>query len=156
MSRAMASATSPTNTGANLVMPPPISGNAGAKRLRPAKRLKKLSSGPNTIDGRMMMAPGNAARARFSPSAFERAYSAVEFSSAPMADIWMKHPCLGGTGRLGAGLGTEGVDGIEALRSGGIENARQVDDGIGAVAGRGERGGIADIGLNRHDLAGGP
>jgi hypothetical protein len=43
----------------------------GAKRLKPGKAVEEAeSSGPNTIEGRMMMAPGNAARARFSPSAF--------------------------------------------------------------------------------------
>ena len=40
------------------------------------------------------MAPGKAARARFSPSALLRAYCAVEFSSAPIADIWMNTRAL--------------------------------------------------------------
>ena len=38
--------------------PPPISGSAGDMRASAAKRLKKSSSGPNTIDGRMIVAPG--------------------------------------------------------------------------------------------------
>ena len=51
-------ATSPANTGCNLVLPPPISGSAGEMRASAAKRLKKSSSGPNTIDGRRMTASG--------------------------------------------------------------------------------------------------
>ena len=56
--RAMASARSPTKSGANFVLPPPSSGKAGARRLRAANLLKKLSSGPNTIEGLRIMAPG--------------------------------------------------------------------------------------------------
>jgi hypothetical protein len=46
------------------------------------------------------------------------------------------------------------VDGIEALRPGGIENSGQIDHGVRPFAGRSKRGGITHIGLNWHDLAG--
>ena len=57
--------------GREFGLPPPISGRAGAKRLKAANRLKKESSGPKMIEGRMTMAPGKAALARLSPSAFD-------------------------------------------------------------------------------------
>ena len=44
-------------------------GQGGQKRASPAKRLKKLSSGPKTMEGRRMVAAGKAARSRVSPSA---------------------------------------------------------------------------------------
>jgi hypothetical protein len=63
-------------------------------------------------------------------------------------------PGLGGPRRLGTSLGAKGMHRIEALGAGGIENARQVDHRIGALAGRGQRGRIAHIGLHHHDLPG--
>jgi len=54
----MAVATSPTKTGWKRVRPPPISGNAGEILASAAKRLKKSSSGPNMIDGRMTVVAG--------------------------------------------------------------------------------------------------
>ena len=54
-------------------MPPPISGSAGDIRASAAKRLVNWSSGPNTIDGRMMVAAGTAASTAFSPAALARA-----------------------------------------------------------------------------------
>ena len=66
--------------------PPPGSGSPGASIAMPAKRLKKLSRGPNTIDGRRITAFGNAALRPASPSALLRAYLLGEFASAPMAD----------------------------------------------------------------------
>ena len=101
-----------------------------------------------------MMAPGKAARARFSPSALLLAYCAGEFSSAPIADIWMKSLRPGGARRLGGGLRAKGMHRVEALGAGGIEHAREVDHRVGALAGRGERGRIAHIGLHHHDLPG--
>jgi hypothetical protein len=56
-------------------------------------------------------------------------------------------------GALGGGFRAEGMDGIEALGSGGIEHAGQVDHRISPVAGRRQRRRVADIGLHRHDLA---
>ena len=53
--------------------PPPISGSAGMIWLIRAKRLKKLSSGPNTMLGRRIVTSGNAARAAASPAALVRA-----------------------------------------------------------------------------------
>ena len=70
--RAIASPTSPAKTGWKRVLPPPISGRAGDSRAIAAKRLKKSSSGPNTIDGRMITASGTASRMPASPSALER------------------------------------------------------------------------------------
>ncbi len=43
------------------------------KRAMFAKRLKNWSSGPNTIEGRMITAEGKAARVAASPAALERA-----------------------------------------------------------------------------------
>jgi len=69
----MALATSPTKTGWKRVSPPPISGSAGDMRASVAKRLKKSSSGPNKIDGRMMTACGWAASTIRSAAALDRA-----------------------------------------------------------------------------------
>jgi hypothetical protein len=44
-------------------------GSAGAIRASLAKRLKKSSSGPNTIEGLMMMLPGKISVTAISPSA---------------------------------------------------------------------------------------
>ena len=63
-------------------------------------------------------------------------------------------PRLRGLCGLCRGLSPEGVDGVEVLRARRIEHAREVDHGIGALAGRRERGRIAHIGLHHHDLAG--
>jgi hypothetical protein len=71
--RAMASATSPTNTGWNRVSPPPISGSAGSTRAIAANLLKNASSGPNMIEGRTITASGVAASTDFSPMALARA-----------------------------------------------------------------------------------
>jgi hypothetical protein len=71
--RRVACATSPTNTGWNLVAPPPISGSAGAIRASAPKRLKKSSSGPNTIEGRRIVASGTAENTAASPAALLRA-----------------------------------------------------------------------------------
>ena len=65
-----------------------------------------------------------------------------------------QHFRLGGARRLGDRVGAKGVDGIEALRPGGIENSGQIDHGVRPFAGRSKRGGITHIGLNWHDLAG--
>ena len=70
---AIAAATSPTNTGWNRVSPPPTSGSAGDSRAMAANLLKKSSSGPNTTEGRRIVADGTAASTSFSPVAFERA-----------------------------------------------------------------------------------
>jgi hypothetical protein len=51
---AIAAATSPTKAGWKRVSPPPIKGSAGDIRASAAKRLKKSSSGPNRIEGRMI------------------------------------------------------------------------------------------------------
>ena len=56
----------------------------------PAKRLKKSSSGPNTMEGRTTAADAMAARTAASPSALVRAYSDGEFASAPMAETCTK------------------------------------------------------------------
>ena len=47
----IALATSPTYIGANFVFPPPINGRNGENCAIDAKVLKKLSSGPKTIEG---------------------------------------------------------------------------------------------------------
>ena len=73
MAATIAAATSPANTGWKRVCPPPISGSAGAMRASAANLLKKLSSGPNRIEGRRMVADGMAASTSFSPMALERA-----------------------------------------------------------------------------------
>ncbi len=52
-----------------------------------AKRLNRSSSGPNTSDGRMIVAAGKAASTAASPAAFERAYSDAEWGAAPIAEI---------------------------------------------------------------------
>jgi hypothetical protein len=70
---AIASATSPANTGCIRVPPPPISGNAGASTAIEPNRLKNESSGPNMIEGRMTMASGTADRTSISASALLRA-----------------------------------------------------------------------------------
>ena len=59
----------------------------GEMRVMPANLLKKASSGPNTIDGRTILAPGNSWRIACSPPALVRAYSAGESRSAPIADM---------------------------------------------------------------------
>ena len=48
------------------------------------------------------------------------------------------------------------MNGIEALRSGAIKNAGQIDHRVSAFADGGKRVRIADIGLHRHDLPGDP
>ena len=53
--------------------PPPISGSAGASTAIEPNRLKNVSSGPNMIEGRMMIASGTAARTSISASALVRA-----------------------------------------------------------------------------------
>ena len=68
----MASATSPTKTGWKRV-PAPASGRTGRARARLAKRLKKLSPGPKTTEGRKITASGRASSTTASPAAFERA-----------------------------------------------------------------------------------
>ncbi len=82
----MAAATSPTKTGWKRVSPPPIKGSAGSHRVIAAKRLKKSSSGPNTMEGRMITAAGTADKAAFSPAALLRAYCDGERGSAPIAE----------------------------------------------------------------------
>jgi hypothetical protein len=57
-------------------------------RASAAKRLKKSSSGPKRIDGRMMVVEGCAASTRCSAVALERLYMLDEFASAPIADTW--------------------------------------------------------------------
>ena len=54
----IAFATSPANTGWIFVLPPPIRGSTGEMRASAAKRLKKSSSGPNTIEGLRITASG--------------------------------------------------------------------------------------------------
>jgi hypothetical protein len=54
------------------VRPPPIKGSAGEMRASAAKRLKKSSSGPNMMDGRIMVVEGCAANTSCSALAFER------------------------------------------------------------------------------------
>jgi hypothetical protein len=88
--RAAARATSATNTGCIRVSPPPISGSTGLSTAMAAKRLKNWSSGPNTIEGRRMTAPGMAPRTAASPSALVRAYCDAEAASAPIAEISTK------------------------------------------------------------------
>ena len=70
---AIAFATSPANTGWNRVWPPPTSGRTGDMRASAANLLKKSSSGPNTIDGRKIVADGTVASASRSPAALVRA-----------------------------------------------------------------------------------
>ena len=50
-------------------------------------------------------------------------------------------------------LGTEALDRIEALAAAFLEQADQVDQHMGAARGGLDRGGIAQIGLDRVDLA---
>ena len=54
-------------------MSAPTSGSVGSRRAMAAKRLKKLSSGPNMTEGRRMTAVGVAARIAASPLALVRA-----------------------------------------------------------------------------------
>ena len=57
-----------------------------------ANRLKKSSSGPMTMLGLTIVASGKASRTAASPAALERAYSAVDSASAPMAEICTSRP----------------------------------------------------------------
>ena len=70
--RAMASATSPTQTGWNFVLPPPIRGRAGAVPAICANRFRKPSPVPKTMDGRKITVSGLTARAAASASPLER------------------------------------------------------------------------------------
>jgi len=63
---AIASPTSAANTGWNFTGAR-STGTTGSRATMPAKRLMNWSSRPNTIDGRMIAAPGNAARTAASP-----------------------------------------------------------------------------------------
>ena len=100
-----------------------------------------------------MMAPGNAARAPFAFGLAPRILGRGVFIR-PDGRHLDEQPRLGVTRCLGRGFCAEGVHGVEALCARGIENARQVDDGIGTLASRGQRGRVAHIGLHHHDLAG--
>ena len=51
-----------------MVWPPPINGSAGEKRAIAANRLKNVSSGPTTTDGRTTIACGAAAKANKDPT----------------------------------------------------------------------------------------
>ena len=57
----------------SVVRPPPIRGSTGDSRAISAKRLKKLSSGPNTIDGLRMTASLRVSWTALSPRALLRA-----------------------------------------------------------------------------------
>ena len=134
------------------VVPPPISGSAGDSRASAAKRLVNWSSGPNTTDGRMMVADGSAASTAFSPLALVRAYCEDERSLAPMAETctMLRAGCCRG---LRDRFGAPHLHGVESLRAAFGENADQVDRDMGVAHRSLDGGGIAHIGLHGVDLA---
>jgi len=67
----MTAATSPTHTGWNRACGQ-ASGSSGKRRARPANRLRKLSPGPKTTEGRRIVGAILPSPIASSPAAFER------------------------------------------------------------------------------------
>ena len=109
-------------------------------RASAAKRLKKSSSGPNTIDGRMMVAPLCAAKTSRSPSAFDARIMRRRIGvGADGRDVDQRR--AGGVCGARHGFGARGLHGIEALAAALEQDADQIDDDIGIAHRRRDRSG---------------
>ena len=118
----------------------------------PAKRLKKPSSGPNTIEGRTIVAAGNCARTAASPAALVRPY--LDGGLGVRADGRDLDEAL--TPAAGAASASccapIGVHRLEPLAAVLVEHAHQIDAGSAPSRARASRR-HADIGLDHLDLA---
>ena len=125
-------------------------------RASAAKRLKKSSSGPNIIDGRMIVAAGCAASTSLLGGRLACARRRDgEFSSAPIAETCtMRAPCACAAQRHL--LGAVSVHGVETLASALEQDADQIDQHVRVARRRLDRSGVAHIGLHRMDLPDAP
>ena len=104
-----------------------------------AKRLKKLSLGPNTTEGRKIVAcrdRGEYAAAR--PRLWCGHISEGECASAPIAETWIIAR-LRAAAASATDLGADGLHGLEALPAALEQHADEVDHHVAAAHGRRDR-----------------
>ncbi len=122
-------------------------------RASPAKRLKKLSSGPNTMEGRRIVASGNASRTRDFAFRFRARISGFGIGIGADCGNLDQRLRAGRFGRFRNRARGFSVNGFKALMSALIKNANEVDDDVRATNGGSNLVCILDIRLDDLDLA---
>ena len=121
-------------------------------RASAAKRLKKSSSGPKTIEGRMIVAAGVRRQHLLLALSFRaRIMRGRVRVGADGRD--MDHPGADGAGRARHRLRAFGMHRVEFLPPALEQNADEVDHHVGVAHGRRDRFRVAQVGLHGMDLA---
>ena len=131
----------------------PISGSTGDSRAIAAKRLKKSSSVPKTIEGRRITAAGKAARTAGLALGLGAGVGAGAVGVGADGGDVDERPTPSSAAMRAMRPAPSAMHRLEALLAALGQDADAVDHRVGAGDGAAGRGVVADVGLDRLDLA---